>query len=128
MSRRRSYVDHLEDLEAIQKVQLFTSGMSLEAFAADEQSLYATVRALEIVGEATKRLPERVRSLQPAVPWREMAGIRDVMIHQYDRVDLEHMWRSCPLIQSCLSRSWERIRSCWPELLAENAGFIPIHL
>ena len=122
MSRRRSYVDHLEDLEAIQKVQLFTAGMSLEAFAADEQSLYATVRALEIVGEATKRLPERIRRLQPSVPWRELASIRDVVIHQYDRVDLEQVWKAAR--EEVMGEDPELL----PELLAENAGSIPLDL
>lgn len=122
MSRRRSYVDHLDNLEAIQKAQLFTAGMSLEAFAADEQSLYATVRALEIVGEATKRLPERIRRLQPSVPWRELAGIRDVVIHQYDRVDLEQVWKAAR--EEVMGEDPELL----PELLAENAGSIPLGL
>ncbi|MBV9282320.1 MAG: DUF86 domain-containing protein [Chloroflexi bacterium] len=66
--------------------------MEPEAFAADRKTNYATVRALEIIGEAAKRLPAEIRALDPLVPWGEMAGMRDRMIHGYDRVDLGVVW------------------------------------
>jgi uncharacterized protein with HEPN domain len=52
----------------------------------------ATIRQLEIVGEATKQLSADLRSRYPAVPWRRMAGLRDVLIHQYMGVDLDAVW------------------------------------
>lgn len=95
MRPRRAYSDYLRDiLEAIGKAQLFTVNMSFEDFSMDEKTVYATVRALEIVGEATKRLPVSVRELQPLVPWRDMSGMRDVVIHQYDKVDLIEVWKA----------------------------------
>ncbi|TVS04420.1 MAG: DUF86 domain-containing protein [Cyanobium sp. PLM2.Bin73] len=50
------------------------------------------IRCLEIVGEATKRLSRELRLLHPGVPWRAMAGMRNVLIHAYDQVDLEEVW------------------------------------
>jgi uncharacterized protein with HEPN domain len=50
------------------------------------------VRRLEIIGEAVKGIPDNVRARHPAVPWREIAGARDVLIHEYFRVDLEMTW------------------------------------
>jgi uncharacterized protein with HEPN domain len=66
--------------------------MTLEEFIADERTTYATVRALEIIGEATKRLPLEVRALDPEIPWSDMARMRDRLIHLYDRVDPEIVW------------------------------------
>lgn len=54
----------------------------------------ALVRSLEVIGEATKRLSQDFRDLHPEVPWRAMAGMRDLLIHAYDRVDLEEVWEA----------------------------------
>ena len=56
--------------------------------------MYAVTHALEIVGEAAKRIPEPVRARYPAVPWRLMAGMRDRLIHGYDTVDLDVLWKT----------------------------------
>jgi uncharacterized protein with HEPN domain len=61
---------------------------------ADEKTLYAVVRALEIVGEAAKRIPQDIRDRYPQVPWRSMVGIRDKLIHDYVSVNLEVVWRT----------------------------------
>ena len=54
---------------------------------ADRKTLYAVMRALEIIGEAAKRIPDDIRFRQPDIDWRGMAGLGDVIIHQYDRID-----------------------------------------
>ena len=54
----------------------------------------ALLRCLEVMGEATKRLSPEVRSSYPEIPWRGMAGLRDVLIHAYDRVDLQEVWQA----------------------------------
>ena len=66
--------------------------MTYEEFVTDEKSNFAVVRALEIVGEATKRLPAELKSRYPALPWREMAGMRDKLAHDYFGVNLEVVW------------------------------------
>jgi uncharacterized protein with HEPN domain len=68
--------------------------MSLQDFQADEKTAYAVVRAPEIVGEATKRVPQEVRDRYPQVPWRSMSGIRDKLIHDYISVNLEVVWKT----------------------------------
>ena len=81
-----------EILEAIHLLQRYTAGLPYDAFAADVEKQDAVVRRLEIIGEAVKGLPEDLRAKYPDVPWRDIAGARDIMIHEYFRVDLELAW------------------------------------
>ncbi len=86
----RQFEDYLTDiLEAMEKAQNFIAGLSYEQFMEDDKTAYAVVRALEIVGEAAKNIPEKIRKENPTVPWKDMAGMRDVLIHDYSGVDLE---------------------------------------
>jgi uncharacterized protein with HEPN domain len=95
MTAPRQSADFLEDIRsAAQKARDFASGLSFTAFAADEKSVFAVVRALEIVGEAAKRIPQDVRDANPDVPWRAMAGIRDKLIHDYTSINLEIVWKT----------------------------------
>jgi uncharacterized protein with HEPN domain len=68
--------------------------MDFQEFSSDERTHYAAVRALEIVGEATKRLPKAFRERHATVPWRDMAGMRDRLIHDYVGVNLQLVWRT----------------------------------
>ena len=87
---------YLEDiLEAIARIRRYTRGLSREAFADDERTLDAVVRNLEVIGEAVKQLPADVRSREPAVAWQKIAGLRDILIHQYVR-GIERDGRSSP--------------------------------
>ena len=84
--------DALRDiLTAIRRVQGFPIP-DRETFFASDVFQDAVVRNLEIIGETTKRLSDTVRQQHPQIPWREMAGMRDVLILAYDRVDLEEVW------------------------------------
>jgi len=95
MTPARSHIDYLNDIrKAVEKAIGFMSGMSQEAFASDDKTAYAVIRALELVGEATKRIPQEVRDKHPEVPWRSMAGIRDKLIHDYVSVNLELVWKT----------------------------------
>lgn len=95
MSGKRTHIDYLRDiLDAVGKARRFAEGMEFEEFAADDRTSFAIVRALEIIGEAAKKVPRTVRDRYPDVPWQEMARIRDKLIHDYFGVDLRVVWRT----------------------------------
>jgi len=62
---------------------------TVDELEADSKTLYSVARALEVVGEATKRVFASVRGMDPQIPWKEMAGMRDKLIHAYETVDVE---------------------------------------
>jgi uncharacterized protein with HEPN domain len=106
------FLDYVEDiLDAMQKAEILVKDVTYEQFKADFRINFAVVRALEIVGEATKRLPMSLRDQYPDIPWKRMAGMRDRIIHGYDAVDLEVVWdavkaeipRVKPLLQQILT-------------------------
>lgn len=72
----------------------FTRGVDREAFIADREKQFAVVRALEIVGEAAKTVPQSVRDLAPQIAWRQITAMRDKLIHHYFGVDTEIVWES----------------------------------
>ena len=95
MNSERIYADYLEDiLDAITKVAKFIEGMTFDQFSADDKTTFAVIRALEIIGEATKQIPEQVRNSYSKLPWREMAGIRDKLIHDYFGVNIKVVWKT----------------------------------
>ncbi len=95
MKSKRIYTDYLEDiLDAIAKVKEFIEGMTFDQFAKDDKTIFAVIRALEIIGEATKHIPTDDRVRYPKVPWPEMAAIRDKLIHDYFGVNVEVVWKT----------------------------------
>lgn len=70
----------------------FIQGLFYETFISDKKTFNAVVRSIEVIGEATKSIPESVRSRYPDIPWKEMAGMRDKLIHFYFGVDREAVW------------------------------------
>jgi len=60
----------------------------------DEVLRYAVERNFSVIGEAAKRVPESVRKENPQIPWKEMAGMRDMIIHEYDEIDLDEVWET----------------------------------
>lgn len=84
---------YLEDiLEATRKIMAYTGSLSKAAFLEDEKTFDAVVRNLEIIGEAVKKLPEDLRAQHPALGWKKMAGLRDILIHEYFGLDAEIVW------------------------------------
>lgn len=86
----RVYLTHI--LECVERIEQYTVD-GYEYFAADTKTQDAVIRNLEIIGEAAKRLDEDFRAAFPDIPWRRMAGMRDVLIHQYEGVDFDEIWR-----------------------------------
>ena len=87
------FLDYVDDiLDAMDKAEILLEDVTYDQFESDFRINFAVVRALEIIGEATKRLPMDVRQQYPKIPWKGMAGMRDRIIHGYDNVDLHIVW------------------------------------
>lgn len=84
---------YLEDiLEATRKITTYTGSLSKTAFLEDEKTLDAVIRNLEVIGEAVKKLPEDLRTQHSGVEWKKIAGLRDILIHEYFGLDAEIVW------------------------------------
>ena len=95
MSEGREVVDFLEDaVGAMEKAERFVANMSYEDFIKDEKTVFAVLRAIEVIGEAVKHIPMDFRMKFPDIPWRDIAGMRDVLVHGYFAVDLETVWET----------------------------------
>ncbi len=89
MKRESLYLGHIRD--AIAKIELCTA-IGRERFLAEWLYHDAAIRQLEIIGEATKRLSPELRGRHTEIDWRRVAGLRDVLIHNYMGVDLDRVW------------------------------------
>jgi len=88
----RVYVDDI--LEAIGKIEEYVQGLTFDKFAQDARTVDAVIRNFEIIGEATKYKTKEIRKEHSNVPWNDMAGMRDKLIHEYFGVKLETVWKT----------------------------------
>jgi len=103
-------------LEAAQKVIRYTGEREMPAFVADEMAYDATLRNLEVLGEAAKSIPEEIRQRHPEVDWRGVAGLRDILAHAYFALDNETLWK---IVQGDVPRLLDLLREVerklpWP--------------
>jgi len=90
---KRTNKNYLSDIqEAMQRIVEYTTGLTYKQFIQDVKTQDAVVRNLEIIGEATKNLSSSLRKTHAKIPWKEMAGMRDKMIHDYFGVNYEIVW------------------------------------
>lgn len=92
---KREYEDYIQDIsDAINAIEQFTRGMTKNEFLEDLKTVYAVRKAIEIIGEATKRVPKAFKDKHPDIPWRKMTGMRDRLIHEYFGVKLNVLWET----------------------------------
>lgn len=102
--------DILDNITLMKKI---IGGMEYETFIANTEKKYAVVRCIEIIGEAVKHVPEDVRGKYPDIPWREMAGMRDKVIHFYMGVDYGIVWQvatvDLPALKTKIARIFKEL-------------------
>jgi uncharacterized protein with HEPN domain len=90
---KKEFLDYIEDIiEAMDDAMNFVKGMEYDVFVKDRKTVYAVTRAMEIIGEAVKKIPTSVKNRYSQIPWKDMAGMRDKVIHEYFGVDLKRVW------------------------------------
>jgi len=91
----RDWRTRVEDiLDAIQKIQEYTKGSSLDSLRQDDRTVDAVVRNLTIIGEAARHVPTEIQTQYPAIPWDDMRDMRNVVVHEYFRVSYAILWRT----------------------------------
>jgi uncharacterized protein with HEPN domain len=104
--------ESLIDIErAARRILRYTDKISLAELEMNDEKLSAILYQIAIIGEATKRLSQDFRQQHPEIPWREIAGMRDMLIHKYDQVDFDVIW---DVVQNKL-----------PELLTQLEPILP---
>jgi uncharacterized protein with HEPN domain len=106
MKDDRIYLEHI--LQSIDRILSYISDKNHSEFEDDFKTQDAVVRQLEIIGEATKRVSKEFRIKNPSIPWSDMAGMRDVLIHDYIDVDIDIVWKTAseniPVLKELLQK------------------------
>jgi len=90
---KRDIILILEDIiEAIERISDYTESYSREEFLNDQKTIDAVVRNIEIIGEAVSNIPEDIREKYPCTPWKQIVGVRNIVIHKYFGVDAGTLW------------------------------------
>ena len=95
MSMVRGTKLYFEDiLSSIKKIERYIKNVSLLTFQKDEKTIDAVVRNLEIIGEAANNIPEKVKAESKDIPWQQIIGMRNKVIHEYFGVDIDMLWQT----------------------------------
>lgn len=110
MSVNRDFIQYLDDmLESTNKGIEFVKGFTLSKFKDDEKTQFALIRAIEIVGEASKKIPKDIKTTYSEIPWREISGMRDKLIHDYFGVNVDVVWKTAKVDLPALKKLLKRI-------------------
>ncbi len=102
-------------IDSMQAALRYVQGKSLVQFEKDEQLIDAVIRRIEIIGEATKRLSSQIRDEHPQIPWQQMAGMRDRLIHGYHEVELPQVWQAVTQVIPALLPQLQTILNQLPD-------------
>ena len=101
-------------LEFVREIGTFVEGRSRQDLDADRTLLRALERMLELVGECARRVSESTRSTHPSIPWRAMIGMRNIIAHEYGRIDLDLVWRTAQRDMPPVTEALERVVASLP--------------
>ncbi|MBI4656882.1 MAG: DUF86 domain-containing protein [Elusimicrobia bacterium] len=94
MKDKRDYRDYVQDIiDSIDDINDFIKGIKFNEFVGDKKTINAVVRSVEIIGEASKKIPKILKDKYSNIPWKQMAGMRDKLIHEYFGIDKEILWK-----------------------------------
>jgi len=119
MSKKRSVITDLKNaLDTMDKIDVFTENMDHEDFLEDEKTLFAVAKAIEIIGESLKHIPEEIKDRYSEIPWDDIYGMRNFLAHNYFGSDQEEVWKTIkedipelkPTIRKILSEEIEKLK------------------
>lgn len=115
MKMKRDMRLYIKDiLESIEAIEEYTKGITEEEFYKNKQIQDAVLRRLEVIGEAIKNIDDNFRNTYPDIPWRKIAGLRDVLSHEYFGVDMKRVWnvvkKDLTELKPKISKIWEEIK------------------
>jgi uncharacterized protein with HEPN domain len=103
-------IEHI--VKAIEKIRRYTKSCRDATFDGDDQIIDAVIRNFQVIGEAARRVPQEVKAAHPEIPWSRMADMRNVLVHEYDEVDLQIVWAT---LQNDLPNLVEPLRALLDE-------------
>jgi uncharacterized protein with HEPN domain len=112
---KREFRDFLQDiLEAIYQLDKITQGITFKEFSTKIEILLAVVKLIEIIGEAVKNIPDEVRGNYPEIPWKNIAGMRDKLVHEYWAIDEQTVWKvirkNLPQLKATITKIIEELQ------------------
>lgn len=109
---KKTPVVYLDDiLESIGHIRDYIKGKKFKDFDADTRMQDAVIRRLEVIGEAAKRVPKVMRDACPEIPWKNIAGMRDMLIHEYAGVSAETVWKTANEDLDALEECVKKLKS-----------------
>jgi len=92
--KERNYLFYLEDMyESMLRIQEYIEDLSFAEFRENSLVTDAVIRNLEIIGEASKNVPDSIKQKYPQLPWKQMYGLRNFVVHEYFGIDFENIWK-----------------------------------
>ena len=109
------YISHV--LDSIKAIETYTKGIDYSMFCSNPIVYDAVIRKLQILAESTQRISDKIKEENPDIPWRDMAGFRNILVHDYlEGIDPEAVWDVITLDLPTLKESFQRIKANWKDI------------